>query len=404
MHVRQFPVMRQAEPLGVGRIAFVCRPGRHRGMPESVTCRLILAVGIACAVPTLVGCGGRVRGMKSTAPDASTSAPEADSSMPDESATVDIALPADVDAGFVSPTSCQASDSGISSCGTVQEDCCATLGIVGGSYHRTYTNAGLGATAEADVATVSDFRLDKFEVTVARFRQFVMASRAGWQPSAGAGKHVHLNGGLGLSTPGGGHEGGWQVVDSSSIAVTDDNLVCDPQYATWTSSVAGNENLPINCENWFEAYAFCIWDGGFLPSEAEWEYAAAGGSEEREYPWGVAEAGSDSLHAIYSCYFPSGTTACMSVMNIAPVGSALGGAGRWGQVDLAGNLAEWTLDAGGSYANPSADSANLLTSELRVTRGGSFRNPVESLLPPSRSVSPPTLRNSQYGIRCARVP
>ncbi|MGO9835775.1 MAG: SUMF1/EgtB/PvdO family nonheme iron enzyme [Polyangiaceae bacterium] len=34
----------------------------------------------------------------------------------------------------------------------------------------------------------------------------------------------------------------------------------------------------IDCVNWYESYTFCIWDGGFLPSEAEWEYAAGGGS------------------------------------------------------------------------------------------------------------------------------
>jgi formylglycine-generating enzyme required for sulfatase activity len=43
--------------------------------------------------------------------------------------------------------------------------------------------------------------------------------------------------------------------------------------------------VPINCVTWHEAYAFCIWDGGFLPTEAEWELAASGG-EERVFPYG----------------------------------------------------------------------------------------------------------------------
>jgi formylglycine-generating enzyme required for sulfatase activity len=45
-----------------------------------------------------------------------------------------------------------------------------------------------------------------------------------------------------------------------------------------------------------EAYAFCIWDGGFLPSEAEWECAAAGGPDQREYPWGSTDPGTANLY------------------------------------------------------------------------------------------------------------
>ena len=74
---------------------------------------------------------------------------------------------------------------------------------------------------------------------------------------------------------------------------------CAP--STWTpspvSGSASQENLPINCVDWAEAYAFCIWDGGFLPSEAEWEYAAAGGSLQLDYPWGSAGPGTLNAYA-----------------------------------------------------------------------------------------------------------
>ena len=160
---------------------------------------------------------------------------------------------------------------------------------------------------------MSTFRLDKYLVTVGRFRQFVAAwnNGAGWLPAAGSGKHTHLNGGLGLANSGaaGTYETGWVATDDSEIAPTDANLDCDSAYNTWTSSAGTQENLPINCVNWWEAYAFCIWDGGFLPSEAEWEYAAAGGSQQREYPWGSTDPGTANLYAIYGCYYPTGRAA-----------------------------------------------------------------------------------------------
>ena len=57
-------------------------------------------------------------------------------------------------------------------------------------------------------------------------------------------------------------------------------------YQTWT---ANNDNLPMNCITWFEAFAFCIWDGGRLPTELEWNYAAAGGSSQNVYPCSANE-------------------------------------------------------------------------------------------------------------------
>jgi sulfatase modifying factor 1 len=115
--------------------------------------------------------------------------------------------------------------------------------------------------------------------------------------------------------------------------------------------VGSRENLPIHCENWWEAYAFCIWDGGFLPSAAEWEYVAVGGSEQGEYPWGSVDPGVANQYAIYGddglCYYPT-LGPCTGLTNIAPVGTTKLGAGRWGQLDLAGNVEEWTSDWAGT--------------------------------------------------------
>jgi sulfatase modifying factor 1 len=250
-------------------------------------------------------------------------------------------------------TSCQVSGPGLTNCGSGTESCCTSLEVTGGTYYRTYTNSGSGPKGEADPATVSGFRLDKYLVTVGRFRQFVTAwnNGAGYTPPAGSGKHTHLNGGRGLANSGtaGTYEPGWATSNNGNVAPTNANLVnCGSSsadaYATWTSSSGSQENLPIYCVNWWEAYAFCIWDGGFLPSEAEWEYAAAGGSQQREYPWGTTAPGTANQYAIYGCYYPSGSGRCAGVTSIAPVGTATLGAGLWGQLDLAGEMWEWNLE------------------------------------------------------------
>ncbi|HEV3191567.1 MAG TPA: formylglycine-generating enzyme family protein, partial [Polyangiaceae bacterium] len=288
------------------------------------------------------------------------------------------------EAGAVAP-SCAAGGLGMTNCGTAQESCCTSLEVTGGTYNRTYANLGAGPTGEADPATVSNFRLDKYDVTVGRFRQFVTAWNGGWMPAAGSGKHTHLNGGMGLvnalspST----YESGWIAADDTKIAPTNANLVVasdQAAFATWTDAVGMNENLPLNNANWYEAYAFCIWDGGFLPSESEWEYAAAGGNQEREYPWGSTGPGIQGEYAIYNCYYPNAGS-CTGRSNIAPVGHTTRGAGLWGQLDLAGNMWQWNLDWYASYVDPCTDCADLTASTNRVVRGGNFGNDQAYLLP-----------------------
>jgi sulfatase modifying factor 1 len=315
--------------------------------------------------------------------------------------------------------SCAEGGPGLDNCGASRESCCMSLEVTGGTFFRTYdpstADGGVmlaadgGPTGEANPATVAEFRLDKYLVTLGRFRQFVKAwnEGSGYMPPSGAGKHSHLNGGKGLANSGspGIYEPGWVAADNSNVAPTNTNLACYPDFATWTASAGSNENLPINCVNWYEADAFCIWDGGFLPSETEWEYAAAGGSQQREYPWGSTGPGTNSRYAIYGCYYPSGSGSCTTgVANVAPVGTATLGAGLWGQLDMAGDVFEWSLDTYTPYVDPCVNCAAFVAGTDGVIRGGYFYYTASDLHAPYRDQDPPTKRNNAVGFRCARSP
>jgi sulfatase modifying factor 1 len=309
------------------------------------------------------------------------------------------------------PPSCQSEGLGLSDCGPSHESCCTTPKVAGGTFYRTYTNDGSGATGKADPATISDFRLDKYLVTVGRFRQFVAAwnSGSGYTPPAGSGKHTHLNAGKGLADSGepGGFETGWLTSDNDYITPTNQNLItCNDQFTTWTMTAGSQENLPMNCVNWYEAYAFCIWDGGFMPSETEFEYASAGGSQQREYPWGSTDPGTTNKYAIWNCNYGSDPGNCTDQTNIAPVGAATLGAGLWGQLDLVGNLLEWNLDYSVPYVNPCMDCAYVAGGSGRVIRGGYFQSSEVSNLDSSYRNEGiyATDRRDAAGFRCARSP
>jgi formylglycine-generating enzyme required for sulfatase activity len=216
-----------------------------------------------------------------------------------------------------------------------------------------------------------------------------------------------LNNSNGLTATGGGYERGWDAANwNNDVAPTNADLACNPYFATWTSTVGSQENLPINCVNWYEAYAFCIWDGGFLPSEAEWEYAAAGGSEQREYPWGSTDPGTGNQYAIHGdgtggCDYPS-TSVCLGVANIAPVGTATLGAGLWGQLDLAGEVTEWNLDTWDLYVDPCTDCANFTQAGEQASRGSDFHASIPPA--PARADGFALGRDPFAGVRCSRAP
>ncbi|MDX2055568.1 MAG: SUMF1/EgtB/PvdO family nonheme iron enzyme [Polyangiaceae bacterium] len=292
-------------------------------------------------------------------------------------------------------------------CGPMgNESCCESPLVEGGTFNRGNATDG--------TATVSAFRLDKYEITVGRFRKFVDAWIAGWRPAAGAGKHAHLNNGSGLvqltgtlgssATPAtaGAFEPGWDAAWAANIAGTQSgwnaNLSCDATHQTW-SITPSLETLPINCASWYELEAFCIWDGGFIPTEAEWSFAAVGGNSQRAYPWGADAP--DASHAIYNCNY-SGRVSC----DLAPVGSASLGNGKYGQADLAGNLREWTWDFRQAFMYTECSCSDFVerrTASAGVLALGGDYN--DTQVPYSDHFGyVESSRNSYVGARCARIP
>jgi formylglycine-generating enzyme len=288
-------------------------------------------------------------------------------------------------------------------------DCCASFEVPGGMFDRGYDGVSPGDTSMASPATVSGFRLDQYEVTVGRFRKFVNAVVGGYDPAPGDGKHTHLNGGSGLTSVGtdaGATEPGWSMSwDSkltSSQTTWNTDLSCPG--GTWTNAAGADEHQPISCVTWYEAYAFCIWDGGFLPSEAEWNYAASGGGDQRVYPWSSPPM-STTIDCGHANYTPIMGMAGCSATGTNDVGSeSTTGDGKYGQADLAGNVWEWTLDSSAPYVTPCIDCSNVAPLASRVTRGGGYNVVPSALVTSYRSPQAIETRDNSVGFRCARGP
>lgn len=239
--------------------------------------------------------------------------------------------------------------------------CCTTIDLPGGVIAVGRSENGNDACPEQfdngrcfseempehDVA-VDAFALDHYAVTVGRFRQFRKAWDDNWRPMVGDGDNPAVAG------------SDWQASWSDHLPGSFD-LSCH-SYATWTDEPGSNEDKPITCVNWYHAQAFCIWDGGRLPTEAEWELAAAGGDQNRVYPWGGADI--DETRSVFDSD------------QIEPVGTKPDGAARWGHLDMAGNTSEWVFDC---YDSEFHDTAAASEDNAARVPGSDGEYPCERL-------------------------
>ena len=161
-------------------------------------------------------------------------------------------------------------------------------------------------------------------------------------------------------------------------------------------------DAPVMFVNWFEADAYCRWAGRRLPTEAEWEMAAAtqpnptDGRVEgrRRYPWGEAVPGPERAN-LYG-----------STGRLAAVAAFAGGDSAWGCRQMMGNVWEWTgsdfLPYPGFVVDPYRDYSAPWYGSHKVLRGGCFMTAPRLMRNTLRNFYTPDRRDVFAGFRtCA---
>lgn len=167
-------------------------------------------------------------------------------------------------------------------------------------------------------------------------------------------------------------------------------------------------NYPATGMSWYGAAAYCAWRGARLPTEAEWEKAAAWDAEIgalRQYPWGDVFDGRYLNSCDASCEEPQANTAFDDgYPAAAPVASFAGGRSAYGLFDMAGNVWEWVADwydPGYYLVSAAANPTGPESGEDKVVRGGSWFDTGNFAATSIRFPSAPTNADETIGFRCA---
>jgi len=257
-----------------------------------------------------------------------------------------------------------------------------TIRIPGGSFFMG-SDDGLAIEKPSHQVTLGPYCIDEFEVTVERYKA---CSDAGRCKRAGT-------------------TNDWSGISEKERRAFDP--LCNAR------DPVGRLKHPINCVDWEMADKFCREQGGRLPTEAEWEFAARG-PDGRKYPWGDEDPAAGHLNACGRECVAWGLKNGVEekamyetddgFANTAPVGSFPKGASRYGVQDVVGNVWEWVADWYGPYGKDEfRDPIGAPAGEERVIRGGAWNGSYPSWVRPTfRYKDTPAKRSYGIGFRCAR--
>lgn len=237
----------------------------------------------------------------------------------------------------------------------------ADMVFVQGGTFMMGSNDGAGDEKPIHKVYVSDFYMDKYEVTNAQFCQFL--NEKGNQTEGGA---------------------EWQDIGDEDCKIM--------KQGTRYVPVSGYDNHPVIEVSWYGANAYAQCAGKRLPTEAEWEYAARGANISRGYKY----SGSNNADAVAWWHKNSGG-------QTHPVGTKQ--PNELGLYDMSGNVWEWCADwyDSGYYSkSPYENPTGPASGQVRVMRGGSWSIDEKYLRCSYRNYDYPHPRYDFIGFRLVR--
>jgi formylglycine-generating enzyme required for sulfatase activity len=270
--------------------------------------------------------------------------------------------------------------------------------LMGTDYAGAFPQDGEGPVR---AVTVAAFQIDRYPVTNQLFGRFVEGT--GYKTDA--------------------ERFGWSFVFWSHLSkkrfseLVEDTVAAAPWWckvpgASWSapegpgSDVSLRGDHPVVHVSWNDAQAYCEWSGQRLPTEAEWEYAARGGLEQKLYPWGdKLRPNGEHWCNIWQGEFPRVDTAEDGYAGTCPVNAFP--PNNFGLYSVAGNTWEWCADRFDATYHRTASGDNPKgppQGTARVMKGGSFlchKSYCNRYRVAARSSNTPDSSTANMGFRCA---